>query len=319
MFIAHARFMKRAYTNSYMKNTTYIWTAIIILVLLIASGAYAYVHINSLKQQLSMASTTPMMAGAATQYSCSQGSLSATFGTSSVMLMLPNARMLTLPQAVSGSGFRYESGTIVFNGKGSSATLTENGTVTYGNCLAGTNASTGTAGDTNAGMKTFTDSSNTFKFTYPGMFALTGSDAGYTNDWSAGSAQLGLVLAQVTIPQSFEPKTNFGDAKFTVGTSADPAAVKGCLTQANGSMTKAPVNVTINGVKYAKLTFGDAGAGNLYDTTSYRTVKNNQCYAIEYTIHSSQFANYPAGSITMFDQAKIQSTLDSIAQSFSFL
>lgn len=301
----------------HMKQT-YIGAGILVLVLLIASGAYAYAHMQGLKQS-GTASTTAMANGTTTQYSCAQGQLSAAFSTGSVMLMLPDGTMLQLPQAVSGSGFRYESGTNVFTGEGSSATLTQNGLVTFSNCLAGKNTSAGASGDTNAGMKVFTDSTGTFSFMYPGMFTVTGSDAGYTTGWSEGSAQLGLVLAQVTIPQSFEPKTNFADAKFTVGTSADPAAVKGCLTQANGSMTTTPVNVTLNGVPFTKLTFGDAGAGNLYDTTSYRTVRNNQCYAIEYTIHSTQLANYPAGTVSAFDRAKVQGVLEDIVQSFRFL
>jgi hypothetical protein len=155
-------------------------------------------------------------------------------------------------------------------------------------------------------MKTFTDSSGTFRFMYPGMFSLTGSDAGYTNDWSSGSAQLGLVLAQVTIPQSFQPKTNFADARFTVGTSADAAAVKDCLTETNGSTSQKPVPVTINGVPYTKLT--------------YRTVRNNQCYAIEYTIHSANIGNFsPDQGITAFDHAKVQGALEDIVQSFRFL
>ncbi|MDB5237572.1 MAG: hypothetical protein JWL88_674, partial [Parcubacteria group bacterium] len=145
-----------------------------------------------------------------------------------------------------------------------------------------------------------------------------GSDAGYTTDWSSGSSQTGLVLAQVSIPQSFEPKTNFGDAKFTIGTSPDPIAVKNCLVAQSGGPLKSE-KVTINGTAYTKLTYSDAGAGNRYDTVSYRTVRNSQCYAIEYTIHSSQFANYPAGSITEFDQTKIQTILESVAHSFRFL
>jgi len=185
--------------------------------------------------------------------------------------------------------------------------------------VSGTVTSVGASGDTNAGLKTFTDTNGIFSFSYPGLFMLLGSDAGLTNNWSSGSAQKGLVLAQLTIPRSFQPNTNFADARFTVGMSGDPAAVKGCLTQGNGSMTTAPVSVTLNGVSYARLSFGDAGAGNLYETTSYRTIRNNQCYSVEYTIHSSPIANYPAGHVTAFDRVQVQSVLDSIAQSVRFL
>ncbi|HEV7121702.1 MAG TPA: MliC family protein [Candidatus Paceibacterota bacterium] len=301
-----------------MNTKSTLWAGLIVLILLIAAGAYAYLHLTSMSSTMAT-TTTPAIIGSSTQYTCAQGTLTAAFVTGQVTLTFPDGHTLLLPQMISGSGFRYGTGATVFSGKGSSAMLTENNVITYANCIAGTNTSVN-AGDTNAGMKTFTDSSGTFRFMYPGMFSLTGSDAGYTNDWSSGSAQLGLVLAQVTIPQSFQPKTNFADARFTVGTSADAAAVKDCLTETNGSTSQKPVPVTINGVPYTKLTYGDAGAGNFYETTSYRTVRNNQCYAIEYTIHSANIGNFsPDQGITAFDHAKVQGALEDIVQSFRFL
>ncbi len=297
-----------------MKNSTYILTALVVLILLVAGGAYAVVHMKDLKQ-LGLATTTPAVEVSTSHYSCAQGKIDAVFASSSVMLMLPDGSMLTLPQAVSGSGFRYESGTNVFAGKGSDATLTQNGLITYGNCLAGTNTDT----NSTAGMKTFTDSGKTFSFSYPEMFTVTGSNAGYTMDWSSGSSQLGLVLAQIQIPKSFQANTNFDDAKFSVGTSADAAAVKNCLTANSASPLKTET-VMINGTAFTKLTYSDAAAGNRYDTTSYRAVRNNQCYAIEYTIHYGNIQNYsPDSGVKEFDEAKVQGTLDSIARSFSFL
>jgi hypothetical protein len=78
--------------------------------------------------------------------------------------------------------------------------------------------------------------------------------------------------------------------------------------------------VTINGVTYERVVTSDAGAGNLYLTTSYRTVRNNQCYAIEYTIHSSQLGNYPPSmGITAFDQNKVTAVFEGMVQSFKFI
>lgn len=300
-----------------MNNNTTLWAGLVILVLLIATGAFAYVHMKG--AQSGMGTAAPTVVGSNTQYTCSQGTLMASFVTGQVTLAFPDGRTLALPQMISGSGFRYGNGSTVFAGKGSSATLTENDVTTYGNCIAGANTSVN-AGDTNAGLKTFTDSGSTFRFMYPGIFALTGSDAGYTTSWSDGSPELGLVLAQVTIPQAFQPKTNFVDARFTVGTSADATAVKHCLTETNGNTNLKPVSVTINGVPFSKLTYSDAAAGNFYETTSYRALRNGQCYAIEYTIHSGNIGNYPPEQgISAFDHAKVQSALDSIVQSFRFL
>ena len=130
---------------------------------------------------------------------------------------------------------------------------------------------------------------------------------------------LGLILARVDISRTFfTEKTNFGDARFTIGTSVAPGAVKNCLNfqyAEQGKMSTA----TISSRQFTKIQFTDAGAGNLYETTSYRTVYNNQCYAIEYIIHSSNIYNYsPDQGVKEFDKAKITSVLEGIVQSFKF-
>ena len=77
--------------------------------------------------------------------------------------------------------------------------------------------------------------------------------------------------------------------------------------------------VSLHGMDYTKLTVSDAGAGNFYDVTSYRMIKDSQCYALEYTIHSTNIGNYsPDQGITEFDKTKIQTILESIVKSFSF-
>ena len=131
------------------------------------------------------------------------------------------------------------------------------------------------------------------------------------------------------IPRSFQPKTNFSEATFVVGSSADPKSIELCLRASNGETpgynpeVANPVSagrVTINGVAFSKYNLGDAGAGNYYDTTSYRTMRDGVCYAVEYTIHSTNIGNYdPSQGISEFDRAKVQGILEDIAKSFKFL
>ncbi len=179
--------------------------------------------------------------------------------------------------------------------------------------------STSTQANPSSGTTAYADPNKLFSFSYPSAFTLSGGSTDYVQDWMVNSTADGLLLVKVVVPQSFEPKTNFGDAKFTVGTSPHPAAVSGCLAApASGTPVQKSL-VTINGVPYTRYVSSDAGAGNLYTTTSYRTVHNGQCYAIEYTIHSSNIQNYPSNSgITAFDEAKVQQALESIVQSFKF-
>lgn len=166
---------------------------------------------------------------------------------------------------------------------------------------------------------TYTDTGKTFSFSYLNQFTLSGGDVGYSQDWAFGSEDLGLLLAKVSVPKLFLPNTNFGEARFTIGTSADPDALNSCLTYNYGGVGTTS-EVTINGRKFTKMMFTDVGAGQYYDTVSYRTIYNNQCYAVEYTIHSGNIDNYsPDQGIKEFDRAKITSVLEGIAQSFKFI
>lgn len=231
-------------------------------------------------------------------------------------LTLSDGRTFALPQAMSGSGMRYEAtstryGTdVAFIGKGDDAFLTEDGTVTYGNCTA----ATVTASDA-PGYALYTDEGKTFSFAFPLNVQVAGNAIGFSPDWSALATSSGLALARLTVPKSYAPGTNFNDASFTVGASADPEALAACATAQGATATPAK----IGDMQVTELTAHDAAAGNRYDTTSYRVVHNGECYAIEYTIHYGAIENYPKGSVKAFDEAAVAAALDEVAKSFIFL
>jgi membrane-bound inhibitor of C-type lysozyme len=246
-------------------------------------------------------------------YFCTQGTFDALFTDGQVELTL-GTRKVTLPQVRSGSGIRYEANGLTLVGKGSNALLTENGMTTYDNCLAG-NVSASGAG---TGLRAFEDAGHTFTFIYPTAFMLSGGEMGYTQSWRINATTSGLVLAVVTVPRTYEPGTNFADAKFTVGVSSDPSAITLCAVAANGDIAQG--QTTLNGITFNKFTFGGAGAGNFYDTTSYRTIYDGDCYVVEYTIHSTNIANYPPErGIKEFNKAKVQDALLGIVKSFTFI
>lgn len=142
-------------------------------------------------------------------------------------------------------------------------------------------------------------------------------------DWrmGAGEDEQGYILFTLMVPRAFEPQTNFADAKLTVGASADAAAVAGCLTPDMSAPGMAATSTAdIDGTAFTVFHSVDAGAGNYYETTSYRTVRTGTCWAVEYTIHSSQIANYPASyGLRPFDRATISDVLDRIVGTFKFL
>jgi membrane-bound inhibitor of C-type lysozyme len=303
-----------------MKNNTPQIAIITIIIVVLVAGLVYFLAAPKAAAPTTTASTTPATTVNKVTFSCDSGSMVATFASSTLMLALSDGRSFTMRQVESGSGIRYETGAgtaddIVFDSEGSNAFLTENGKTTYDNCVAGTTS----APSGGTGLNTFTDQGNTFTFSYPSSVTVSGGGIGYTQDWMTNATTSGLVLAKVTLPSTFEPKTNFQQATLTIGTSADPDALSECTTysQSGGELTKS--QVIINGVTYEKFVTNDAGAGNFYTTTSYRTIRNSQCYAIEYTVHTTDIGNYsPDQGISAYDAAKVDSVMDSVIQSFKF-
>jgi len=245
-------------------------------------------------------------------YYCSEGSFKASYGTSSVSLYFPNNKKMVIPQAISASGIRYEFGSTTFWSKGDNAFLIEGTTTTYSKCVIGNIT---TQDDTNI----YSDFSKSFSFSLPKNFKVFGSDVGFTQDWRSGSVNFGNLFVSVEIQKNFfEEKTNFGGANFTIGASSDPDAINRCTVGDNGSTTTG--EVLIGNRKFTKINFTDAGAGNYYDVTSYRTIYNDQCYAIEYVIHSTNINNYSSDQgVKEFDKSKVVSVLESMVNSFTFL
>lgn len=297
-----------------------LWALVIVII--VAAGAYLIIYSNGSSNGLNTmaTSTSSSTTGPVTFYCGSGNSIQATFATSSAALMLSDGMTLSLPQTISASGIRYESTStgndIVFASEGSSATLSNSASTTdmrYATCTAAhvTPANT-------FGYENYTDQSGTFSFIFPAVFLVSGTVMGYSQSWSQGATTTGMELAHIDVPQSYEPGTNFGNAWFTVGVSSNPSAIATCLMNTSGMPPATTTQVTINGVSFTKMTFTGAGAGQRYVTTSYRTVHADMCYAIEYTIHYGVLQNYPKGAVTQFNEQKIQSALDQVAQSFQF-
>jgi hypothetical protein len=143
-----------------------------------------------------------------------------------------------------------------------------------------------------------------------------------TDNWRQGNpGGPGLQPFTLAIPRTFEPQTNFAEATLTVGVSSDTSAVAQCLAiEPTGPPSQLPTSTeTFNGTVFTVLHLSDAGAGNLYDTTSYRTLHAGQCWAVEYTIHSSEIGNYPPEyGLQPFDAAKLHDVLDRIVGTFKF-
>ena len=172
--------------------------------------------------------------------------------------------------------------------------------------------------ETTSNMKHFVDSGHTFTFDYNPAFETTAENKISSTDWSLDVKEKGVLLASTTVPRTYMPNTNFSSVRLTVGRSSTPNAIKNCLV-VNENNPGVTADSKIDTYPFKKSTFNDAGLGNIYETTSYRGIVDGDCYAIEYTVHSTNIANYsPDQGIKEFDKSKIESELSKIIASFKF-
>jgi len=165
-------------------------------------------------------------------------------------------------------------------------------------------------------MQGYTNDDYKFYLEYSADFLKLGEDENARLPWSADSSRPGRRLVTLELPKAFEPNTNFSEANISVGISGDKTEVAACLLGDQGEVVG---TVGINGQTFTKITVSDAGAGNFYETTSYRILRDKVCLAFEATIHSTNLDNYPKeGGIKAFDKARVEAALNEVVQSFSF-
>jgi hypothetical protein len=158
-----------------------------------------------------------------------------------------------------------------------------------------------------------------FTMMYPGSFTLDQGSVSQTTDWRADSQDPGIAVLSITVPPSLDPETNFVGATVTAGYSKDASALSNCFIAPNGDSVSTS-SASVNGIKFVVYTAESVGAGQQYTTTSYRTTHSGACYAVEYTIHSTNLSNFPAGdNYTAYDSAEITDILNRVVGTFSFL
>ncbi len=165
---------------------------------------------------------------------------------------------------------------------------------------------------------TFVEPNDTFTFEYNPFFHVSEGQKVPVLEWRVDAVKKGMLLASLTIPRTYMPKTNFSDARLTVGRSTDSGEIMSCTAGSLGETKKGTED--IGGYSFTKFSFSGAGAGNFYETTSYRGLVDGDCYVIEYTIHSTSISNYPASAgIKEFAKSKIEEELEKIINSLKFL
>lgn len=156
----------------------------------------------------------------------------------------------------------------------------------------------------------YTDPHLSFSIEYP-------STAISTSSFSAGY----LPLTQTPriafeLPNSMFQGTNLVEAGVYVGATTTPSVLTNCWSPSEQSNETQTGSTTIDGQDFGVFISTGAGAGNLYQQKAYRTIQSGWCLEIVELLHSGNIGNYPAGTVTQFDQAEYSGILDRIVQSY---
>lgn len=114
-------------------------------------------------------------------------------------------------------------------------------------------------------------------------------------------------------------KTNLSDAAFTVSTEKSVNSEECYNANLPGGKPKsAPKTRIIDGVTFREYSTQGAAAGNLYEGKIFRIYRDQLCYELVETIHTTNIGNYEPGTVTEVDSASIWKQLDGLLESFSF-
>ena len=221
----------------------------------------------------------------------------------SVTVNLSDGRTATLPQTISGSGIRYANAdqSLIFWGKGNTAFVEEgpNQDQTYTGCIIVSPDASGLL------TQIYATSTAGFTLRFP---------QGYTVNQNYTYQALGpgkdISGVKFTIPTTTAAGTNLSKDSY-VSVEWLPKSTT-CLASEFLSPGAKTATFSDSGVGYSVATSSDAGAGNLYDEAVFAIPGTSPCTAIRYFIHSTQIANYPAGTVVAFDKAKLITEFDFI-------
>jgi membrane-bound inhibitor of C-type lysozyme len=251
-----------------------------------------------------------------------------------VSLTLSDGRALDLPQAISASGARYATADekVVFWNKGNTAFMTEGGVTTFADCSTDGYTDVVKPGTTNthpsASSVTYTNTKYGFALSYPkGLDTREAFRTFYhlNNEWRAGAGVQLSGTPVISVPVYYVDQTNstlkksyplYYDTEVRVGVSVD---LKSCYVDNSGS-TRAPTDVSINGVTFKKFIIQDAAMMQYVEGVSYRTIHNNLCYVVEQLKTGSSYMD-PTMSTGTPDSVlqSYYNTAGTIAKSFKFL
>jgi hypothetical protein len=180
-----------------------------------------------------------------------------------------------------------------------------------------------------SGLSIYTNGAYGFSLFYPGQdTATTSFDAQYhlPTTWRVNPANIeadasGMPIIAIvgyhTTSDNSYPR--YFETEVRVGASNDPKEVSACLRPGNGE-TALP-DMAINGVDWKAFTLEDDGMMQYLSGTSYRTIHDGQCFALEQIETGSSYRDDPPSAADISDAVLKQhyQDLSSVVQSFAFV
>jgi hypothetical protein len=155
---------------------------------------------------------------------------------------------------------------------------------------------------------TQTYASSSFSVTYPTGWAI---DEAYKYTGVSESKPIGGV--KMTIPGSMATGTNLSADTYIAVEQLPRASI--CTADIYLLANVRANTMTLGAKTWSVASSSGAGAGNLYEEIVHAIPDSSPCTAVRYYIHSTQIANYPAGTVSEFDRTLLMMEFDKIRDS----
>ncbi len=171
-----------------------------------------------------------------------------------------------------------------------------------------------------ATASTYTNNELGYSITLPTKQASTASEILYSVDTAYSYTKdpdTVIKGVQFTIPGGLIGNTNLSkDTYLSIESLDDVTTCEAEAFIASESVTSRMI--TDGGKSYSFATTSEGAAGNRYDEYLYVLPDSSPCTALRYYIHTTALENYPAGTVTAFNQTALLNTFDQIRQSLTF-
>ena len=156
----------------------------------------------------------------------------------------------------------------------------------------------------------YRDEANGFELSYSDYFAVVNPPYLYEK------SELTLTFAG----SEYFLNTNLHSVLLIVDKLEQGQADAGCPSINHPPLVQPVDHIEIHGVTFERAVQENGGAGNVYDDFIHQTLHDNDCYQINFAIHSHRFDNYdPSLQVVEFDHEGVLEHLQGVLDTFRFI